>query len=52
MNLGLPGEDIIEAGVHDLRPGRETIAALLVAARPRTIRIQRIRAITPSSEDL
>ena len=31
MNSGLPGEDLIEAGVQDLRAGRETIAALLVA---------------------
>ena len=27
----LPGEDLIEAGVQDLRDGRETVAALLVA---------------------
>ena len=27
----LPGEDLIEAGLLDLRAGRETIAALLVA---------------------
>lgn len=31
MNSVLPGEDLIEAGVQDLRAGRETIAALLVA---------------------
>ena len=31
MNAVLPGEDLIEAGVQDLRAGRETIAALLVA---------------------
>ncbi|HEY0431455.1 MAG TPA: hypothetical protein VGC61_06540 [Pyrinomonadaceae bacterium] len=31
MNSGLPGEDLIETGVQDLRAGRETIAALLVA---------------------
>ena len=31
MNSVLPGEDLIEAGLHDLRVGRETIAALLVA---------------------
>ncbi|HEV7475427.1 MAG TPA: hypothetical protein VGN90_15345 [Pyrinomonadaceae bacterium] len=31
MNSVLPGEDLIEAGVHDLRAGRETVAALLVA---------------------
>ena len=30
MNV-LPGEDLIEAGLHDLRAGRETIAGLLVA---------------------
>lgn len=31
MNSVLPGEDLIEAGLQDLRAGRETIAALLVA---------------------
>jgi hypothetical protein len=31
MDAVLPGEDLIEAGVQDLRDGRETIAALLVA---------------------
>ena len=31
MNDVLPGEDLIEAGVRDLRDGRETVAALLVA---------------------
>lgn len=31
MNSALPGEDLIEAGVRDLREGRETIPALLVA---------------------
>ena len=31
MNSVLPGEDLIEVGLHDLRAGRETIAALLVA---------------------
>jgi hypothetical protein len=31
MNDALPGNDLIEAGVRDLREGRETTAALLVA---------------------
>jgi hypothetical protein len=31
MNRALPGSDLIEAGVADLREGQETIAALLVA---------------------
>ena len=31
MDDVLPGEDLIEAGLQDLRDGRETIAALLVA---------------------
>jgi hypothetical protein len=31
MNSALPGEDLIEEGVRDLREQRETIAALLVA---------------------
>ena len=31
MNHALPGEDLIETGLKDLREGRESIAALLVA---------------------
>lgn len=31
MDAVLPGEDLIEAGLQDLRIGRETIEALLVA---------------------
>lgn len=31
MNVVLPGEDLIEAGLEDLSEHRETIAALLVA---------------------
>jgi hypothetical protein len=31
MNSALPGGDLIEEGITDLREGRETIAALLVA---------------------
>ncbi|HJZ79216.1 MAG TPA: hypothetical protein VKD91_02690 [Pyrinomonadaceae bacterium] len=31
MNGALPGADLVEAGLQDLRAGRETIAALLVA---------------------
>ena len=31
MDGALPGEDLIEEGLQDLRDGRETIAALLVA---------------------
>lgn len=31
MNDALPGSDLIEAGLIDLREGRETVAALLVA---------------------
>jgi hypothetical protein len=31
MNHALPGEDLIEAGLRDLREGRESIAGLLVA---------------------
>ena len=31
MKAVLPGEDLIEAGLKDLRAGRETIASLLVA---------------------
>ena len=31
MRAGLPGADLIEAGLEDLEQGRETIAALLVA---------------------
>ena len=40
MDAVLPGEDLIEAGLQDLREGRETIAALLVAiGAPRLRRI-------------
>jgi hypothetical protein len=31
MNAVLPGEDLIEAGLSDLRENRETVASLLVA---------------------
>lgn len=31
MNNGLPGADLIEAGLADLHAGRESVAALLVA---------------------
>lgn len=31
MNAVLPGEDLIEAGLRDLRAGEETASALLVA---------------------
>jgi hypothetical protein len=31
MDAVLPGEDLIETGLHDLNEGRETAAALLVA---------------------
>lgn len=31
MNNGLPGADLIEAGLADLHEGRESVAALLVA---------------------
>ena len=31
MDAVLPGEDLIEAGLLDLREGRETVEALLVA---------------------
>ena len=31
MHTGLPGAELIEAGLNDLREGHETIGALLVA---------------------
>jgi hypothetical protein len=31
MQNGLPGADLIESGLNDLRAGRQTVAALLVA---------------------
>ena len=31
MDAVLPGDDLIDAGLNDLRAGRETVAALLVA---------------------
>jgi hypothetical protein len=41
MNPALPGEDLIEAGVRDLREQRETVAALLVAiGAPRLRQLQ------------
>jgi hypothetical protein len=40
VNPALPGSELIEAGLSDLREGRETIAALLVAiGSPRLRRI-------------
>jgi hypothetical protein len=40
MDAVLPGEDLIEAGLQDLRDGRETIPALLVATgEPRLRRL-------------
>jgi hypothetical protein len=40
MEGRLPGEDLIEAGIADLRAGRETVPALLVAiGAPRLRRI-------------
>lgn len=40
MDARLPGEDLIEAGIADLRAGRETVPALLVAiGAPRLRRI-------------
>ena len=41
MDPVLPGEDLIEAGVRDLREERETVASLLVAiGAPRLRRLQ------------
>jgi hypothetical protein len=43
MDNALPGADLIEAGLADLRAGHETVAALLVAigaSRLRTIGLQ------------
>ena len=39
MNDALPGSDLIEAGLIDLREGRETIAALLVAIGAHRLRL-------------
>jgi len=40
MDARLPGEDLIEAGLEDLRAGRDTVPALLVAiGAPRLRRI-------------
>lgn len=40
MNDALPGAELIETGIRDLRDGRETLAALLVAiGSPRLRRI-------------
>lgn len=41
MNPALPGEELIEEGVRDLREERETVAALLVAiGAPRLRRLE------------
>jgi len=41
MNVALPGEELIEAGVRDLREQRETVEALLVAiGAPRLRRLE------------
>ena len=40
MNDALPGSELIESGLRDLRAGRETITALLVAVgAPRLTRL-------------
>jgi hypothetical protein len=40
MNAALPGHELIDAGVRDLRAGHETIAALIVAiGAPRLRRV-------------
>jgi hypothetical protein len=40
MSDALPGNELIESGVQDLRAGRETVAALLVAiGEPRLRRL-------------
>jgi hypothetical protein len=52
MNSALPGGDLIDEGVTDLREGRETIAALLVAIG--SPRLRRLGIELPDSlpEDL
>jgi hypothetical protein len=40
MNHALPGEDLIKAGMADLREGRETVESLLVS-----IGAQRLRSL-------
>lgn len=43
MDAALPGADLIEAGISDLRDGKETIPALLVAIgapRLRNLRLE------------
>jgi hypothetical protein len=53
MNGALPGEDLIEEGMQDLRDGRETIAALLVAIgapRLRTLGIDLPDQLPPNPE--
>lgn len=53
MNSALPGGDLIDAGLEDLRKGRETFAALLVAIgapRLREIGIQLPDPLPPNPE--
>ena len=47
MHDGLPGADLIEAGLIDLREGRETVAALLVAIGAPKLR--RLGCVLPDS---
>ena len=45
MKIVLPGEDLIEAGLEDLRAGRESIEALLVAIG--SPRLRRLGLVLP-----
>jgi hypothetical protein len=47
MKAVLPGEDLIEAGLADLRAGRETIESLLVAIG--APRLKRIGLVLPDN---
>jgi len=54
MYPALPGEDLIEEGVRDLREQRETVAALLVAIgapRLRRLGIELPKALPENPED-
>ena len=53
MEAVLPGEDLIEQGIADLRSGKETIAALLVcigAPRLRRLGLELPDSLPPNPE--
>ncbi|MCZ7627004.1 MAG: hypothetical protein C3F12_08545 [Candidatus Methylomirabilota bacterium] len=52
MNAALPGEDLIETGLHDPRERRETVAALVVAIGAPRLRRLGLEIDSPPFTDL